>query len=43
MQGKGGGKPESAQASGPNISCLNEAFATAKSYAYSALKLEGTS
>ncbi|XP_031785196.1 alanine--tRNA ligase, cytoplasmic [Nasonia vitripennis] len=40
MQGRGGGKPESAQASGPNISCLKEALATAKTYAYSVLKLE---
>ncbi|XP_011504370.1 PREDICTED: alanine--tRNA ligase, cytoplasmic [Ceratosolen solmsi marchali] len=43
MEGKGGGKPESAQASGSNILCLKEAFATAKAYAYSALKLDGTS
>ncbi|XP_046469188.1 alanine--tRNA ligase, cytoplasmic [Neodiprion pinetum] len=37
MQGKGGGKPESAQASGPNFSCLNEALETAKSFANSKL------
>ncbi|XP_076283267.1 alanine--tRNA ligase, cytoplasmic isoform X1 [Lasioglossum baleicum] len=33
MGGKGGGKPESAQASGPNISCLNKLIHTAKNFA----------
>ena len=41
MQGKGGGKAESAQASGSNISCLNEAISIAKSYALGKLKSEG--
>ncbi|XP_033333282.2 alanine--tRNA ligase, cytoplasmic [Megalopta genalis] len=31
--GKGGGKPESAQASGTNISCLNKLIHTAKNFA----------
>ncbi|XP_058790099.1 alanine--tRNA ligase, cytoplasmic [Phymastichus coffea] len=42
MQGRGGGKPESAQASGPNISCLQKALSVAKTYAYTTLKLEET-
>ncbi|XP_031844255.2 alanine--tRNA ligase, cytoplasmic [Nomia melanderi] len=33
MGGKGGGKPESAQASGTNISCLNKLVHTAKNFA----------
>lgn len=33
MQGKGGGKPESAQASGSNISCLNEVMDLATQFA----------
>ena len=33
MQGKGGGKPESAQASGSNFSCLSEALSIATKYA----------
>lgn len=33
MEGKGGGKPESAQASGTNISCLNKLIHTAKNFA----------
>ncbi|XP_053990483.1 alanine--tRNA ligase, cytoplasmic isoform X1 [Hylaeus volcanicus] len=33
MEGKGGGKPESAQASGTNVSCLNKVINTAKNYA----------
>lgn len=37
MKGKGGGKPESAQASGPNVSCLNEALKIANSFASSKL------
>ncbi|XP_051168075.1 alanine--tRNA ligase, cytoplasmic isoform X2 [Leptopilina boulardi] len=43
MNGKGGGKPESAQASGSNISGLNEALKVAKEYASSKLgvKIEG--
>lgn len=41
MQGKGGGKPESAQASGPNFTCLEKALESAKNYAYTTLKLEG--
>lgn len=43
MNGKGGGKPESAQASGSNISGLNEALKIAKEYASSKLgvKIEG--
>lgn len=40
MQGRGGGKPESAQASGPNFTCLEKALETAKAYAYTTLKLE---
>ncbi|XP_012272687.1 alanine--tRNA ligase, cytoplasmic [Orussus abietinus] len=40
MQGKGGGKPESAQASGPNLSCLQEAITVAKVFAMSKLKTE---
>ncbi|PSN35457.1 Alanine--tRNA ligase [Blattella germanica] len=37
MQGKGGGKPESAQASGTNFSCLKEALKIAEEYANSKL------
>lgn len=37
MQGKGGGKAESAQASGPNIACLKEALKTAREFAESKL------
>lgn len=33
MQGKGGGKPESAQASGTNITCLNEIISRANEFA----------
>ena len=33
MEGKGGGKAESAQASGTNISCLSKLMATAKNFA----------
>lgn len=33
MQGKGGGKPESAQASGTNIACLNEIISRANEFA----------
>ncbi|XP_076657484.1 alanine--tRNA ligase, cytoplasmic isoform X2 [Halictus rubicundus] len=40
MGGKGGGKPESAQASGTNISCLNKIIHTAKNFAN--LKLDIT-
>ena len=43
MGGKGGGKPESAQASGPNIDSLNLVVDTAEKYALTALKLTGTS
>lgn len=44
MNGKGGGKPESAQASGSNASGLNEALRVAKQYASSKLgiKMEET-
>lgn len=40
MNGKGGGKPESAQASGSNISGLNEAAKVAKEYAFSKLDMK---
>jgi hypothetical protein len=33
MQGKGGGKPEAAQASGSNISCLQEGLSIAAHFA----------
>lgn len=33
MQGKGGGKAESAQASGSNVSCLEEALIIATQFA----------
>lgn len=33
MHGKGGGKPESAQASGTNIACVNEIVSKAKEFA----------
>jgi alanyl-tRNA synthetase len=33
MQGKGGGKAESAQASGSNVSCLEEALSIATQFA----------
>ncbi|PNF13707.1 hypothetical protein B7P43_G15040 [Cryptotermes secundus] len=33
MQGKGGGKPEAAQASGSNVSCLQEALGIAAQFA----------
>jgi hypothetical protein len=33
MQGKGGGKPEAAQASGSNISCLQEVLSIATQFA----------
>ncbi|KAG8229437.1 hypothetical protein J437_LFUL010797 [Ladona fulva] len=38
LGGRGGGKPESAQASGPNVKCLAEAVQTAISFAKSHLK-----
>lgn len=38
MQGKGGGKPESAQASGTNISCLNEVIDLASKFAKTKLE-----
>ncbi|XP_012540753.1 alanine--tRNA ligase, cytoplasmic isoform X1 [Monomorium pharaonis] len=34
MDGKGGGKPEAAQASGTNIQCLDEIVSKAKEFAY---------
>ncbi|XP_015591734.1 alanine--tRNA ligase, cytoplasmic [Cephus cinctus] len=37
MKGKGGGKPESAQASGSNVSCLDQALEVAKTFANSKL------
>lgn len=39
MGGKGGGKPESAQASGPNISCVTEIAHIAKNFANIKLEL----
>lgn len=38
MKGKGGGKPESAQASGTNIDCLNEVIDLAKQFAKTKLE-----
>lgn len=43
MDGKGGGKAESAQASGKNISCLNKALDTALNFANSKLGLKANS
>jgi len=40
MGGKGGGKPESAQASGTNVSCLDEAMKIAEKFAMDKLKVE---
>lgn len=40
MQGKGGGKAESAQASGPNWTCSNEALAIAKEFANTKLGIK---
>ena len=40
MGGKGGGKPESAQASGTNVSCLDEAMKVAEKFAMDKLKVE---
>ncbi|XP_034950592.1 alanine--tRNA ligase, cytoplasmic isoform X2 [Chelonus insularis] len=40
MNGKGGGKPEAAQASGSNISCLQEALKTAKEFAHTKLGIQ---
>ncbi|XP_011689776.1 PREDICTED: alanine--tRNA ligase, cytoplasmic isoform X2 [Wasmannia auropunctata] len=42
MQGKGGGKPESAQASGSNITCLNEVVSKANEFAYQKLGIATT-
>lgn len=41
MQGKGGGKPESAQASGTNITCLNEIVSQANKFANQKLGIIG--
>lgn len=41
MEGKGGGKSESAQASGTNISCVTRLIYTAKNFANSKLELSG--
>lgn len=41
MQGKGGGKPESAQASGTNIACLNEIVSKANEFARQKLGIIG--
>lgn len=41
MEGKGGGKSESAQASGTNISCVTKLIYTAKNFANSKLELAG--
>lgn len=41
MQGKGGGKPESAQASGSNISCLQEVLSIATQFANAKLDTDG--
>lgn len=41
MEGKGGGKSESAQASGTNISCITKLIYTAKNFANSKLGLAG--
>lgn len=41
MQGKGGGKPESAQASGTNITCLNEIISRANEFAKQKLGIIG--
>lgn len=41
MEGKGGGKSESAQASGINISCITKLIYTAKNFANSKLGLAG--
>jgi alanyl-tRNA synthetase len=42
MQGKGGGKPEAAQASGSNISCLQEALNIAAQFADIKLNTDST-
>ncbi|XP_072754968.1 alanine--tRNA ligase, cytoplasmic isoform X2 [Anoplolepis gracilipes] len=42
MQGKGGGKPESAQASGTNITCLNEIVSKANDFANQKLGIIAT-
>jgi alanyl-tRNA synthetase len=39
LQGKGGGKPEAAQASGSNISCLQEALSIAAQFANAKLNI----
>lgn len=41
MEGKGGGKSESAQASGTNISCVTKLVHTAKNFANSKLGIVG--
>lgn len=41
MQGKGGGKSESAQASGGNIACLNEVMTKANEFANQKLGITG--
>lgn len=41
MQGKGGGKPESAQATGSNIACLNEIISKANEFANQKLEITG--
>lgn len=41
MEGKGGGKAESAQASGTNISCLSKLMTTAKNFANLKLGITG--
>lgn len=41
MQGKGGGKPESAQASGTNIARLNEVIGKANEFAHKKLGIVG--
>lgn len=41
MQGKGGGKFESAQASGANIACLNEIVCKANEFANQKLGITG--
>jgi len=41
MQGKGGGKPESAQASGTNVACVNEIVSKANEFANRKLGIVG--
>lgn len=41
MEGKGGGKPESAQASGTNTSCVAKLLCNAKNFANSKLGVTG--